>query len=166
MKLRKPPIVQAWIEFRFEPSPDHPWEEQPVMAFLETTAAEYDDPSREFIKSSEVHVRAGTGGAFPQFQLREATVAVRAFNVARTRWLEVWHNRLRCGLLRGGAGYEGFSALRANALAMLDSHASAFEPMSVISFVLHYEDAVDAPLTDGRLNLEDYFTLIDRKSVV
>ncbi len=160
MKLGKPPIIQAWVEFRFDQAADRPeWGWQAASAFFDQFQEEY--PEREVAVQHQLQVVKVESNKKPQVVDERVNLAgMRAFRSDRGRYIQLSQDTLVCNFVRTGAkGYEGFDALRGEALTKLRAYVDFFRPTRLLQFAVQYVDLVRIPFQQGRIELKDYFTL-------
>jgi len=160
MKLGKPPIIQAWVEFRFDHGDDRrEWGFKDASSYLDQYQDAY--PEREVVVQHQFQVEKVKKNQKPQIVDEKVHLrAVRAANAEGNRFLQLSHDGIACNFLRTEKGYEGFTALKAEALEKFRAYVEMFRPTRVLEFALHYVDLIVIPC-DGQktLNLGEYFTL-------
>jgi uncharacterized protein (TIGR04255 family) len=159
MKLGKPPIVQAWIEFHFDHAPDRPeWDWRVASDFFDQFQDEY--PEREVYVQREFKIEKLDRNQKPEFVDKGVSLdGMRAFPADRRRCLQLSQNTLVCNFVRTENGYEGFTELKREALAKLRAYVEFFRPTRLIQFAIQYVDLVRIPFVDSRIDLKDYFTI-------
>jgi uncharacterized protein (TIGR04255 family) len=160
MKLGKPPIIQAWIEFRFDHAADRPvWGWPAASAFFDQFQEDY--PEREVAVQHQLQVVKVESNQQPRVVDERVDLAgMRAFRADRGRYLQLTQEALACNLVRTDAkGYEGFDALKREALAKLRAYIDFFRPTRLLQLAVQYVDLVRIPFQQGRIHLKDYFTL-------
>jgi uncharacterized protein (TIGR04255 family) len=160
MKLDKPPIIQAWVEFRFDLGDERrEWGFKEASGFLDLFQDVY--PEREVAVQHQFQVEKVKKNQKPQIVDEKVHLrAVRAANAEGSRFIQLSSDGFACNFLRTEKGYEGFTALKAEALEKFRAYVEMFRPTRVLDFALHYVDLIVIPF-EGRkiLNLDDYFTL-------
>lgn len=160
MKLGKPPIIQAWVEFRFDHAAERPeWDWQAASAFFDQFLEEY--PEREVAVQHQLQIVKVESNEKPwAVDERVNLVGMRAFRADRGRYVQVSQDTLACNFMRTAAsGYEGFDALKREALAKLRAYVDFFRPTRLLQFAMQYVDLVRIPFQHNRIELKDYFTL-------
>jgi uncharacterized protein (TIGR04255 family) len=160
MKLGKPPIMQAWIEFRFDHPADRPeWGWPAASTFFDQFQDEY--PERELAVQHQLQIEKVEKNRKPLVVDERVNLAgVRAFRADRTRYLQLSQDTLACNFLRTDSnGYEGFDALKQEALAKLRAYVEFFRPTRLLQFAMQYVDLVRIPFQQNRIDLKDYFTI-------
>src|SRR5262249_8215450 len=106
--LRKPPIVEMWVEFAFDPNPDGLVES--AIQFLKEY--EHEFPTLEFAREDTLEFRQVAPDKLPEVVGRKSTLKhIRAHNKEGTRWLHLTPNQLACNYLRLGDEYPGFATV-------------------------------------------------------
>lgn len=160
MALKKPPLIEAWMSFRFEPAADAaPWTKVRYQVFLDALAETHPDVQEMTRRAIKVgRRRSGT----PHIQgILEEVLAVRALTEDGFRAIHMTPNELMVNYLRGEAEtYPGFLSLLDEAMAHCRKYIECYRPIGVIQVALHYVDLVEIPIPDSRiLKCEEYFTL-------
>jgi uncharacterized protein (TIGR04255 family) len=160
MRLGKPPIIQAWIEFRFDHSADRPeWGWPTANAFFDLFLEEY--PEREVAVQHQLQIAKVENKKKPQVVDERVQLAgMRGYRADRSQYLQLTQDTLACNFLRTDAkGYEGFEALKTEALTKLRAYTEFYRPSRLLQFAVQYVDLVRIPFQDGRIELKDYFTI-------
>lgn len=160
MKLGKPPIIQAWIEFRFDHATDRPeWGWQTASEFFDQFHDDY--PEREIAVQHRLQIEKVERNQRPRVvDERVHLDGMRAFRADRGRYLQLTKDTLACNFLRTDAsGYEGFDALKVEALAKLRAYVVHFRPTRLLQVAMQYVDLVRLPFKGNRIELKDYFTI-------
>ena len=160
MKLRRPPIIEAWIEFHVEaPDNEQTWPDE-TDAFLCEVEPEF--AMQEAVLKDQVQLVGRDPSTLRPNEIKGKTelLRVRAFDPERTRCLQAGEGIFVYNLSKKGADYPGFDVLLTQALGYLDTYSRRFRPQYVRSAALHYVDLVIIPDDGtGRLSLDDYFNL-------
>lgn len=159
MKLGKPPIIQAWIEFRFDhPTDRSEWHWQTASDFFDRFQDDY--PEREAAVQHQLQIEKVERNQKPRVvDERVQLEGMRAFRADRGRYLQLTKDTLACNFLRTDAsGYEGFDALKREALAKLRGYVDHFRPTRLLQVAMQYVDLVRIPFNGNRIELKDYFT--------
>lgn len=159
MRLRNPPIVEAWIEFHAQGSETEetwPWGLDP---FFREIANEYSTIERQVQETYQV-VERSPDGAPVQLAIQGELRRVRAFDASRRHCVQVSRDTLVVNLIKGDGPYEGFRHLLPTAMAQFDRFVREFRPRAVMWAALHYTDVVRIPRAPGALSrLEDFFRI-------
>lgn len=160
--LGKPPIVEAWIAFKFEPAPDAiGWDAGigVVKQFFEDLSPKYSD--LEYVCRESFIVEKRTPQGIPTSGKAERQiVSFRALTEDKTRAVQIAPDVLSYHLLRAGDSYPGFSRLRDDSLGILDRYAERFRPRRITQIELHMIDMVTIPVqANEKCQVEDYFAI-------
>ncbi len=161
MPLKKPPLAEVWMSFRFEPAADSPpWDRDRYKLFLDSIAETH--PNTEEMVRRGVQVTVSRRGGTPKVkELREQVLAVRARTEDSLRTVQLSPDELVANYLRGASEpYPGFAVLLEEAIAHCQRYAECYQPIGVLEAALHYVDLVDIPVSEGSiLRSEEYLTL-------
>lgn len=135
------------------------WGWQAASAFFDQFQEEY--PEREIAVQHRLMIEKVERNQKPRVvDERVHLEGMRVFRADRGRCLQLSQDTLACNFLRTDAsGYEGFDALKREALAKLRAYVGHFRPTRLLQFAMQYVDLVRIPFRDGRIELGDYFTL-------
>lgn len=161
MELQNPPIVEAWIEFRFDTSDrENTWQQERVGEFLGQISSTYVKQEGIWQEAFEITHQPNT--PIPQKITGEVRLErVRAYSEDRSRCVQAGESLLVVSITKSGADYPGFNTLLKEALEHLGRFSSVFRPQAVREVALHYVDLLSLPRTgDEPINLDDYLKLI------
>lgn len=159
MKLKNPPIVEAWIEFHMRGNETAANWKQGIKQFFDEIKEEYPEPESIFVETFHVEKRS-SAGVPEQLTGKRELHRVRAFNTSRSQCVQVGRDTLIFNLIKGDGPYEGFDALLPMALRQFQRYIEIFRPKSVLYAVLHNKDLVRIPKNpDSATRLEQYFRL-------
>jgi uncharacterized protein (TIGR04255 family) len=161
MPLKKPPLLEIWMSFRFEPAPGAPaWSNERYKLFLDAVAKTH--PTVEQMIRRGIRVEKSRRGGKPKVtDVVNEVMAVRALTDDGLRIVQLWPDTLIANYLRREAEpYPGFDALLDEALSHLRQYQTCYSPLGVVSVALHYVDEVAIP-REGQaiLRTEEYLTL-------
>ena len=160
MALKKPPLVELWMSFRFEPPVGAPpWDRERYQLFLEVTP---EHPNVEEMARRGVRVSQTRPGRLPKIkEIVDQVIAIRAFTEDGLRAVQMTPDQLVFNYLRSDTEpYPGFSVLLDEAMEHCRRYAECYCPVGVLDAAIHYVDLVEIPtLQNPLLALEDYFTL-------
>jgi uncharacterized protein (TIGR04255 family) len=159
MNLGKPPIVQAWIEFRFDRGADGPeWGLATASAFFDVIQGSY--PEREVLAQHQLKIEKIEKNQRPRIVDEQVqVVGMRASTSSKNRCIQLFPDVLSCNFARSqSSGYEGFEALKAEALAKFRAYLEFFRPARLMQATIHYVDLVRIPFKDDQVELAEYFT--------
>lgn len=148
MKLAKPPVIEAWIDFRFVPGEDAPaWDRRVAADFLRQSFGGRYTPRDYLIRTEFAVPVADDLEVAPPRSILERT---RAVNDDEDRFLQVGRDVLIFNLLRKEHTWPEYPVLRDEALRAYDEYVAATTPISVKSISLHYRDVVTVPFGSDR----------------
>lgn len=157
MKIRNPPIVEAWIEFHAQGSETEETWPSGLDRFFGEIAGEYPTIERQVQETYQVVERAPDGTP-AQIAVQGELSRVRAFDGPRRHCVQVSRDTLVVNLLKGDGPYEGFDRLLPAAMGQFGRFVQVFRPRSIMWAALHYTDVVHIPRAPGAASrLEDYF---------
>ncbi|HZZ78217.1 MAG TPA: TIGR04255 family protein [Gemmataceae bacterium] len=158
MNLGKPPIVQAWIEFRFEHSAERSEWEASANKFFDMFQDAYQE--REVLAQHQMQIEKVEKNQRPRVvDERVQLVGIRSFTPSKSRCLQLLRDTLTCNFTRSeSTNYEGFDALKAEAMAKFRAYVEFFRPTRLLQAAIHYVDLVRIPFDKGNVELGDYFT--------
>ena len=158
-KLGKPPVVEAWIEFRFAVGEESPeWDAALAEAFLRRNFGE-SFKVNSYVGHTEFTVEPGKGGP----SLREAKVLLeraRAANQAEDRYVQVGRDVLIYNLLRKQDVWPEYSVLLREAMEAYGKYVADVRPKALLRTALHYRDVVSIPFGTGSdIDLGEYLSI-------
>lgn len=160
-EYENPPLVEAWIAFDFEPSPEKvSWDKSQIESFLKVHADEFT--RIEIMVRDEVRIEQTSKKELPRITDRKEIIdVVRMFNEAGTRIKQVGEDRIAYNLLRTAQeDYPGFGKLLDEALKYLEQYKEFFLPQSIRLATIHYVDLIEIPHSEMPTVLTDYFDFI------
>jgi len=159
-QLEKPPVVEAWIEFRFSPNEHAPaWDEIVAARFFEKHFAHAFN-LKDYAGHYEILVDATSGR--PRIREGQAVFErARAINHEGDRYLQAGRDVLIYNILRGKATWPRYQALRDEAIEAYGKYVEFTQPQSLSCAVLHYRDVASFPYTvndaaERMLDLDQY----------
>lgn len=159
--LKKPPLVEVWMSFRFEAAAGAPaWTRERYRPFFSAIVEKYPDV-QEMVQH-EVQVETSKRGRKPQAKtIAEQVLAMRAFTEDHLRAVQLTPDELVVNYLRSETDpYPGFQNLLSEALAHRRLYSEIYQPNGVLEAALHYVDVVTLPIPDSKiLRSEEYLTL-------
>jgi uncharacterized protein (TIGR04255 family) len=158
-KFKNPPVIEAWVEFRFSFKDEIPyWNEVKAQAFI-TDYFEGRFHVDSFLGRTEFTISA-SGGRPALTQSKVIFERVRATNEASDRYVQVGRDTLIYNLLRKEKDWPEYHSLRDEAIDAYDKFIQFLRPMALQYIALHYRDLVIVPLQgEQKVRLEDYFTI-------
>jgi len=157
VEFKKPPIVEAWIEFKVGLADESlGWDESTAKEFINKHFADFTE--QEVFGLAEVKIDSKTGKVSPTRMLFER---IRAFTKDRDRCVQAGRNLLVFNQIRQGEGeWPGYQRLQDGASDALQKYFSFRSLSTLVSASLHYRDIVAIPKReDDKIRLEDYFTV-------
>jgi uncharacterized protein (TIGR04255 family) len=157
--LKKPPLVEVWMSFRFEPAAGvNSWTRERYLTFLGTLSDSH--PEIQEMTRHAIRV-ASKRGTHRIKEIAEEVMAMRAMSGDGFRAVQLTPDELLVNYLRGeGLEYPGFEALLDEALGHCRRYAECYHPAGILRAALHYVDLVEIPIPDdGLLRSDEYFTL-------
>jgi uncharacterized protein (TIGR04255 family) len=159
-ELRKAPLVEAWIGFKFGSSGETTGLVQSeVRLFLEQHCPDFGNIEVAIEEKLEVVERTEQGLPRRIFGARRP-VRFRARDGHGTRFIQLEHGLLSYHCLCENGGYSGFESLRDQSLAILSAYSGQFNAAAVLQIELHMLDMVDVPKDPAEtFRTEDYFNI-------
>jgi len=157
VKFKKPPIVEAWIEFKVSLTDEYVgWDESTAKEFINKHFADFKQ--QEFFGLTEVKIDPKTGNVL---ETRRSFERVRAFTEDRDRCVQAGRNLLVFNQIRKSEEkWPGYEQLRDSAFDGLQKYLHFRSLNTLVGVSLHYLDIVAIPKgKDGKIKLEDYFTV-------
>lgn len=154
-KYKNPPVVEAWIDFRFEYGEESPeWSQKIAInfinAFSQFTKEEYPAYMKKEIKLNQDGSIASHEDVF---------VRLKSFNGESDRCIQVEQALLVYNMLRKkDVEWPGFTVLLEEAIPFCQDYINLFGPLHVRP-VLHYRDNITIPFVDGKIEPKDYFAI-------
>jgi uncharacterized protein (TIGR04255 family) len=148
--LGKPPVVEAWIEFRFSAQENATrWDESVAMFFLSQNYAGVFS-AKDFVGRYELTVEAVNGR--PQVKSPDMVFdRLRATNAGDDRYLQIGRDILVYNMVRKQNAWPEYHVLRDEAIEAYRRYVGFFSPGSLRTIALHYRDLVAVPCGDNNL---------------
>jgi uncharacterized protein (TIGR04255 family) len=161
LRLARPPIIEAWIGFSFEPNPDKgPWETQ-ANAFVDKFSREF--PIKLLLRTEEIRVEERLPTGIPTVISGKLSLdRIRARNEGGTEWLQVGEDLLAYNCVRPNKdhAYPGYEELRSRAFAKLEAYIDCFHPSSIRNMALHYVDLIEIDAAGKMVQLPEFFRVL------
>ena len=159
-RYENPPLVQVWLAFEFDPSPDKKeWDLNLAEQFAKSNETEY--PKVEALFSEELKVEPSTDGNLPRIVERRETIdIVRMTSADGNRIRHLGDDRIAFNLLSKETEYLGFEPLLKSGVEYLENYSRQFQPTKVRSASIRHTDLIEIPVEDGILHIPDYFESI------
>ena len=158
-ELKKPPVIEAWIGFKFQYGEEPPlWNENRAETLIEECFGD-KFKKKDFGVTAKIKIETSSGR--PDFSKPELIFErIRAVTEKEDRFIQAGRSWLVYNLLRKGKDWPGFPTLREEALETYDKYIEFLRPDILQSVSLHYRDSVLIPTNEkGRIKIEDYFTV-------
>jgi uncharacterized protein (TIGR04255 family) len=161
VSLKKPPLVEVWISFRFEPGIDAPpWSRERYTSFLQALGSRY--PQTQEMTRRAIRVTATRPSRPPRIKdVVEEVLAVRALTDDGLRAVQLAPDELVVNYLHSpSVAYPGFPSLLTEAMEHCARYRECYPSSGVKQVALHYVDLIDIPVPEDRvLRSEDFFNL-------
>lgn len=160
-KLRKPPVVESWIAFDFEPNPNKvEWDGKLASELADSLSDRF--PHKEYRWRSEIQIETPQPGQLPVSKVSKHTLdTIHIRNEESTRIFQIADDRIVFNQLKADGDWPGFENLLDESLELLTQYNQFFHPSSIKLAALHYVDIVEiSPSQDGLVQLDDYFNLV------
>jgi uncharacterized protein (TIGR04255 family) len=160
LKFANPPVVEAWIEFKFDLS-DEPatWDKKTAEYFINECFEDFQpDQFFGYAGQAQIKVDAKTGradlvGAETVFE------RIRAFTGDRSRCVQGGRNILVFNQMKTDK-WPGFEPMREAAHDAVSKYMKFRGLTKLTSVALHYRDVVSVPQGEkGGVRLNDFFTI-------
>jgi uncharacterized protein (TIGR04255 family) len=158
MKHKKPPVVEAWIQFKVSLAEETAgWDESTAKEFINKYFPEFKQ--QELFGLAEVKIDPRTANVLGTVKSFER---IRAFTQARDLCVQAGRNLLVFNQIRQGE-WGGYDRLQDGAFDALEKYFG-FRGLSTLAGVsLHYRDIVVIPSgPNGKIQLDDYFAVCPR----
>ena len=160
LKLGNPPVVEAWVEFRFAVSEEiPPWDEALAESFFDRA---FEGRYRlDGYRAATEFVLESTGG---RPSIRDAKLILDRVRATRTdtedRYLQLGRGVLICNFIRKQQSWPDFPVLRDEALDACLKYCQFFKPKKLLAVAINYRDVVTIPWSgEGQVDIKDYVTL-------
>lgn len=160
-KLSKPPIVESWIAFDFDPKPDKVlWDGRLADELAESLADRF--PEKEYVWQSQFRVVRADKGKFPiPESLEHKLNIVRIRNEQGSRIFQIADDRIVVNQTKTQDEWPGFETLVNDALELVDRYAAVFQPAGIRLATLHDVDIVEIPVLGGaEVEMDQYLTIV------
>ncbi len=155
VEFRKPPVVEAWIAFRFALTQETiPWDERAAQALMERHFGDFKPDSLFMFTQIEVDAKTRK----PNFTgAQEFFDRIRAFSTDRDRCVQARRDTLVFNQLNKGK-WPGYEAMRDAAMEAARKYMEFRDLTELIAVELHYRDVVSLPRnSDQGVRIEDWF---------
>jgi uncharacterized protein (TIGR04255 family) len=158
VKFKKPPVVEVWIAFDFDPNErKREWDIDLVQQYVQRHASEL--PKMEMTHEKELQFQETSPTSLPKvISQRLQLKQVRIFNDDKTRVLQIGDDQISYHLVASPKGYPGYDQVREETIGKLRDYLELFHPTAIRSAAIHYVDIIDIPRPpDGKIDVRDYF---------
>jgi len=160
VKFKNPPVIEAWIEFRFSFKDEVPyWDELKAQAFVNDY---FEGRFRvdSFLGRTEFTLSASEGRPPALTSSKVTFERARATNTDSDRYVQVGRDTLIYNLLRKEKDWPEYHSLRDEAMDAYGKFIQFLRPMALQHIALHYRDLVIVPLQgEQKIKLENYFNI-------
>lgn len=160
MNFRKPPVIEVWISFDFDPNANkRDWDLELVQQFVSQYHEEL--PILEAVHERQIQVQETSPTDLPKIVGQRVHIeSVRRSNEARNRTLQIGDDNLSFHILKSTDEIPRYRSVRDAVQPKLEEYTNIFQPRQIRNATLHYLDIIEIPRLDsGRLDLKDYFVL-------
>lgn len=154
-KYKNPPVVEAWIDFRFEYGEESPaWNQKIAVDFIKS----FDQfKKEEYLALFKKEIKVDQKGSIVSDE--DVFVRLKAFNSVNDRCLQVEQSLLVYNMLRiKDAEWPGFSVLLEEAILFCQEYINLFGPLHIRP-VLNYRDNITIPFIERKIQPKDYFEI-------
>lgn len=159
MELKKSPLIEIWMSFRFDPgeSPGK-WDGARFNKLWKTLKDEY--PNRQELRQQSIRVGTKKKSGDPVFKgFLDEIIAQRVISENELRVVQLRPDELIVNYVKGATEpYPGFESLLDVAAARCQSYFECYQPAGIVQTALHYVDIVEIPIESGQIRTGDYFT--------
>ena len=150
MRFKKPPIVEAWVEFKVNLTDESVcWDESTAKEFINKYFADFK--RQEFFRLAEVKIDSKTGNVL---ETRRSFERIRAFTEDRDRCVQAGRNLLVFNQIRQGQKeWPGYERLRDSAFDALQKYLDFRTLNTLVGVSLHYLDPSSTPQICNSLRL-------------
>lgn len=162
MRFANPPVIEAWIEFRFSYPEDAPyWDQTRAQAFIRDYF-EGKFKVNSYFGRSEIAVDASKGQ--PDFSKSKLIFErIRAVSAAQDHYVQAGRDVLIYNMVRKQKEWPEYATLRSEALDAYDKYIECLKPSALQSVSLNYRDLVVIPLDEkNKVKLDDYFKVLPK----
>jgi len=155
VEFARPPVVEAWIEFKFAlTQEDSQWDEDAARSLMKLYSGEFVPDS--FLKCVQIDVNIRPGQSDTTAR-REFFDRVRAFSERKDLCIQAGRDVFVFNQIKK-EGWGKYERLRDAALASVEKYMKFRDLHDLIAVSLHYRDIVVIPAgRDSRIRLNDWF---------
>lgn len=162
MKLKNPPILEAWIELHQQGSEsEDPWETGGLTEYLGALGDDFPEDAAQLIFEDRVEIKTRDPSTLVPKEWKGSTrlTRIRAFDESKLRCVQISQDAFVFNMRNQGSNYPGFDVLRDSALTHHDAYRKIFRPAYVRRITLHYSNRITIPIESGIARVEDYLQL-------
>jgi uncharacterized protein (TIGR04255 family) len=153
--FKKPPVVEAWIEFYFDLSEENiPWTEEYAVNFIKENFPNYSPKNSEYFARISINSKGE-----PDFSKTDKFFnRIRAFSKNGEYCIQAGRNVLIFNQINKG-DWLGYDNMRDKAFEVLEQYLNYRKFERLLNTCLHYRDLIVIPSANEKINLEDYFKI-------
>lgn len=158
VEFKKPPVIEAWIEFKFALTDEaSTWDEDKAKALVKTRFADFTPES--FSRYTEICVDAKTGKA-DLSNVQELFDRIRAFSGDKDKCIQARRDGFVFNQLNK-LKWSGYEVMADNAIEAVGQYMEFREFNELENVSLHYRDIVPIPKPDEgeSIRLSDWFRI-------
>ena len=153
-QYKKPPLVEVFSEFFFQPEEGKEWDAFVTPSFYKKFEKRF--PTRKLFNAVGIQVRVPDGRDLPEFQpFGPPTPRHRFISADEKTLIQLGENLLVVNQLPPYYGWEKYEPV---VVECFDQYLKLWKPSSVARAAVHYIDKVDLPVLET--GLETYFNLL------
>jgi len=155
LNFKKPPVVEAWIEFYFDLSEEEiPWTEADATTFIKENFPDYIPRDCEYFAKVQVDSR----GKSDFSKIDKSFNRIRAFTKDGQYCIQAGRNVLIFNQINKG-NWPGYEMMREKAFEVLRKYSSYRHFENLLNTCLHYRDVISIPRESEEIELKDYFKI-------
>lgn len=157
MLFKKPPVVEAWIEFKFALTDEaSTWDEEAARKLMRDFYEAYHAAS--FLKCTQIEVKIKEGKP-PFTDTKEFFDRIKAFSPEGDECIQAGRDVLVFNQLRKNA-WRGYEGMRDAAIHAAEKYMTFRDLHELTGIALHYRDVVAVPrVGNSGIRLSDWFRI-------
>ncbi len=158
--FKKPPVVEAWIEFYFDLSEENiPWTEGYAVNFIKENFPDYTPKNFEYFARISVNSKGE-----PDFSKTDKSFnRIKAFSKNGEYCIQAGRNVLIFNQINKGDWLK-YDNMRNKAFEVLEKYSNYRKIEKLLTVCLHYRDVITIPSENQKIELEDYFKIYPHTS--
>ncbi len=153
--LKKPPVVEAWIEFYFDLSKEEiPWTEADATTCIKENFPDYIPRDCEYFAK----VQVDSHGRSEFSKIDKYFNRIRAFTKDGQYCIQAGRNVLIFNQINKG-DWPGYEIMQNKAFEVLDKYSNYRHFEKLLNTCLHYRDVINIPRESEEIELKDYFKI-------